>query len=229
MSTKILIIDDDKQLCEGLTTYFEKFDLSLISANTPSEGLARLESEKPEVLLLDVMMPEVDGFTLCKSIRAESSIPIIMLTARGELTDKVVGLELGADDYLSKPFEPRELVARVQVLARRSAPPVEKDEVMRFADLEIWVQRHQVFLGGKELSLTGMEFNLLTLLARHPGQVFTRDEILSALKGIDSELYSRSIDILMSRLRHKLGDDPKQVRFIKTLRSLGYTFVARTL
>lgn len=229
MTAKILIIDDDKELCERLRSYFARYDLTLCIANMPSKGLTYLDQEKPDALLLDVMMPETDGFTLCKQIRANNNLPIIMLTARGELSDKVLGLELGADDYLAKPFEPRELVARIQVLLRRNTQPSKQEDVLNFDGLEICLQRHEVILDGEELVLTGMEFNLLTLMAKSPGAVFSRDQILNKLKGIDTELFSRSIDILMSRLRQKLGDDPKKVRFIKTLRGAGYTFIARPL
>ncbi|MBE1298546.1 MAG: response regulator [Alteromonadaceae bacterium] len=227
MSAKILIIDDDETLCERLVDYFTQFGLELIVANTPSDGREKLSNESPDLLLLDVMLPETDGFSLCKEIRAQSALPIIMLTARGELTDKVLGLEIGADDYLAKPFEPRELVARIQVLLRRNVTANTDVDVWRFEDLDIYSKHHKAVLDGEEIKLTGMEFRLLVLLAASPGKVFNRDELLNELKGIDADVYSRSIDILMSRLRQKLGDNPQQVRFIKTLRNVGYTFVAK--
>lgn len=229
MSTTILIIDDDVAVCERLKLYFSQFDFDLEVAHTPSDGREKLISSSPDLLLLDVMLPEVNGFELCKEIRAHHTLPIIMLTARGELTDKVLGLELGADDYLAKPFEPRELVARVQVLLRRNQHLRHNDELWRFEHLDIFPQNHKAILDGQEITLTGMEFRLLVLLCGHPGKVFSRDELLNELKGIDSDVYSRSIDILMSRLRQKLGDSPQQVRFIKTLRNVGYTFVAKRL
>jgi len=227
MMAKVLIIDDDQILCERLVNYFNQFDIELIVANTPSQGLEKLDLERPQVLLLDVMLPETDGFTLCRAIRAKSPIPIIMLTARGELNDKIFGLELGADDYLAKPFEPRELIARIQVILRRNIASTASEDELHFEHLSIFAKSHQVLLDDKELKLTGMEFSLLMLLAKSPGEVFNRDQLLSELKGVDTEIYSRSIDILMSRLRQKLGDNPKQVRFIKTLRNVGYTFIAR--
>lgn len=229
MTAKILMIDDDETLCERLVSYFTQFGLELTAAHTPSDGREKLASLSPDLLLLDVMLPETDGFTLCKEIRASHSLPIIMLTARGELTDKVLGLEIGADDYLAKPFEPRELVARIQVLLRRNptGKSSSSEEVWQFEDLDIFPQHHKAVLNGEEIRLTGMEFRLLVLLAGQPGKVFNRDELLNELKGIDADVYSRSIDILMSRLRQKLGDSPQKVRFIKTLRNVGYTFVAK--
>ena len=229
MTASILIVDDDTTLCRRLGDYLSQYGLALVAAHTPSDGIKKLASFAPDLVLLDVMLPETDGFTLCKQIRANHSLPIIMLTARGELTDKVLGLEIGADDYLAKPFEPRELVARIQVLLRRNRKRESTSNVWRFADLEIYPQQHTAILDGKTIKLTGMEFKLLSLFASQPGRVFNRDELLNALKGIDSDVYSRSIDILMSRLRQKLGDNPQQVRFIKTLRNVGYTFVAKPL
>ena len=228
MTATVLIIDDDETLCNRLINYFTQFGLELIAAHTPSDGREKLASLSPDLLLLDVMLPETDGFTLCKEIRLNHSLPIIMLTARGELTDKVLGLEIGADDYLAKPFEPRELVARIQVLLRRKQTNETKvADIWQFESLEIHPQHHKAILDGEQIKLTGMEFKLLVLMASNPGKVFNRDELLNELKGIDADVYSRSIDILMSRLRQKLGDNPQQVRFIKTLRNVGYTFVAK--
>lgn len=227
----ILIIDDDPILCERLQNYFQNHGLALSVAHSPKEGLTKLQSSQFEVLLLDVMLPEIDGFSLCKQIRKTSSIPIIMLTARGELTDRVLGLELGADDYLAKPFEPRELVARIQAIIRRNnhqeKQTENQDETWRFEGMTIHVQRHQVLIDDEIVELTGMEFRLLELLASSPGQVFNRDQVLNALRGTEAEINSRSIDILVSRLRQKIGDQPKQVKFIRTLRGAGYTFVAK--
>jgi DNA-binding response OmpR family regulator len=227
MTNTVLIIDDDQTLCERLERYFAQFDIRLIAAHTPDAGRELIESEKPELLLLDVMLPDTDGFTLCKEIRSRHSLPIIMLTARGDVTDKVLGFEIGADDYMAKPFEARELVARIQVLLKRSIQSEPKEDIWHFEDLDIHPQHHKVLLDDQEIKLTGMEFRLLVLLAENPGRVYSRDELLNQLKGIDTEVFSRSIDILMSRLRQKLGDKPQQVRFIKTLRNIGYTFVGK--
>lgn len=221
---KILLIDDDKALAPPLRSYFERFNLELISASRPSEGLQRLTEERPDLLILDVMLPEMDGFELCRQIRKDSEIPILMLTARGEVTDRVVGLELGADDYLPKPFEPRELVARIQNILRRTrdahhaSEPIE----LHFGDLHIDMNSQQVRLAGKPVELTGTEYRLLVLLAQDPGKPFNRDQILNALKGTEAELYSRAVDIAISRLRKKL--EPSD--FIKTVWGTGYSFVA---
>jgi len=222
---KILLIDDDEKLGGLLNAYFERFDLELIWATRPSTGLEILKSEQPDLVILDIMLPEQDGFEVCRTIRKSSSVPIIMLTARGEVTDRIVGLELGADDYLPKPFEPRELVVRIQnVLRRTEAQKPETDE-FHYRDLIVNVERRTVELENEPLELTTMEFELLALFARNPGRTFSRDEILNALRGIDAQLFSRSVDILVSRLRQKLNDTAKQPRFIKTVWGTGYTFV----
>lgn len=223
------MIDDDYSLSKRLGDYFSQHDIELTSCESPSKGLKTLSEISPDLLLLDVMLPEKDGFTLCKEIREYNNIPIIMLTARGELTDKVLGLEIGADDYLAKPFEPRELVARIGVLLRRKTMTTNEQSVWKFQGLTIFPQHHKVLLEGIEVNFTGMEFRLLRLLTRNPGQVFNRDELLNELKGIDSDVYSRSVDILLSRLRNKLGDNAQNPRYIKTIRNIGYCFVGRRL
>jgi OmpR family response regulator RpaB len=186
--------------------------------------LARLAAGGVDAVILDVMLPEMDGFALCRAIRRDSDIPILMLTARGEVMDRVVGLELGADDYLPKPFEPRELVARLQtVLRRRLAAPQAggasgaRDRLV-FEGLVIEPATRSVLRLGEALALTGTEFDLLHLMARDPGKVFSRDDILNQLRGHDAELYSRAVDILISRLRKKLAP----LNAIKTLRNAGY-------
>jgi len=186
-----------------------------------------LVSENPDLVILDVMLPGQDGFEVCRNIRKTSSVPVIMLTARGEVTDRIVGLEIGADDYMPKPFEPRELVARIQNVLRRAntAPPLGQQLI--YEGLEVDLERRTVKLDDKALDLTTMEYQLLALFAMHPGKTYTRDEILNELRGIDAQLFSRSVDILVSRLRQKLGDTSKQARFIKTVWGTGYAFVAQ--
>jgi DNA-binding response OmpR family regulator len=226
--TKILLIDDDEKLGGLLGSYFERFDLELVSATLPSVGLQKLAEENPDLVILDVMLPEQDGFEVCRKIRKTSAVPIVMLTARGEVTDRIVGLEIGADDYLPKPFEPRELVARIQNVLRRSgqaADDADNSGELRFRDLEINTERRTVELEGDLLDLTTMEYQLLVLFAGNPGRTYSRDEILNGLRGIDAQIFSRSVDILVSRLRHKLKDTTKQPRFIKTVWGTGYTFV----
>jgi DNA-binding response OmpR family regulator len=189
------------------------------------EGWAALEKEKPDLVILDVMLPGIDGFELCRRIRAAGTLPIIMLSARGEAVDRIVGLELGADDYLAKPFDPRELVSRIQTVLRRSRPSESPDR-LTFGDLTISSRTREAYgPGAAPLGLSSMEYELLDLLARSPGRKFSRDEILVRLQGIESEAFSRSVDILVSRLRAKLGDDPKKPRYIKSARGWGYVFL----
>ncbi len=219
---KILLIDDDEQLAEPLATYFRRFDLTLENATRPSTGLAKLAVAHYDAAILDVMLPEMDGFELCRTISKgggeTSDIPIIMLTARGEVMDRVVGLELGADDYLPKPFEPRELVARLQtVLRRRRAPP--SQHRLAFDGLQIDLDTHDVLRHGQRVELTGTEYELLLMLAREPGKVFSRDDILNRLRGHEADLYTRAVDIVVSRLRKKL----EPLDCIKTLRNAGYS------
>lgn len=218
---KILLIDDDEELAEPLRQYFKKFDLQLISETHPTDGLKRLGKENYDLLILDVMLPDLDGFELCKLIRKTSNIPIVMLTARGDVMDRVVGLEIGADDYVPKPFEPRELVARVQNVLKRVGPQDQNAKLLRYGELQIDLKRRQVSIDQRPVKLTTMEYQLLVLLAQSPEENFTRDDILNAIRGIDTEIYSRSVDILVSRLRHKL----KPLEFIKTVWGSGYTFI----
>ncbi|MBK7002050.1 MAG: response regulator transcription factor [Rhodoferax sp.] len=225
---RILLIDDDAQLGPPLAAYFARFDLVLEHVLLPSAGLERLRQGTIDAAILDVMLPEMDGFALCRMLRKESDIPILMLTARGEVMDRVVGLELGADDYLPKPFEPRELVARLQsVLRRRAAAPIQVGEtrVLTFDGLVLDTVTRTVQRQGEVLELTSTEFDLLQLLASAPGRVFSRDDILNHLRGHDAELYSRAVDIVVSRLRKKL----EPLDCIKTLRNAGYSLaLART-
>ena len=221
---RILLIDDDAQLGPPLAAYFARFDLTLDCALTPSAGLARLAQGGVDAVILDVMLPEMDGFALCRAIRRDRDIPILMLTARGEVMDRVVGLELGADDYLPKPFEPRELVARLQtVLRRRVAVPLPVTlpgsvRPLVFDGLLIDPATRNVQRLGQPMALTSTEFDLLHLLARDAGKVFSRDDILNHLRGHEADLYSRSVDIVVSRLRKKL----EPLDAIKTLRHAGY-------
>ena len=215
---RILMIDDDALLAAPLATYFRRFDYELESAVTPSQGLAKLRAGTWDAAILDVMLPEMDGFALCREIRKESDIPVIMLTARGDVMDRVVGLELGADDYLPKPFEPRELVARLQTILRRQRAVPPAGQRREFQGLVIDLQTREVERLGEKVELTGTEFELLALLAADPGKVFSRDDILNRLRGHEAELYTRAVDIVVSRLRKKL----EPLDCIKTLRNAGY-------
>lgn len=224
---RILLIDDDTQLATLLGQYFKQFALELESATLPSQGFALLDKHHYDLVILDIMLPEMDGFEVCKTIRKDNDIPIIMLTARGEVMDRIVGLELGADDYLPKPFEPRELVARVQGILKRSHTNNEVsekfDSVLTFETLCIDTGKRQVTMDETVLSLSAMEYQLLLLFATSPQKTFSRDELLNKLKGIDADIYTRSIDILISRLRQKL----KPLDLIRTIRGLGYVFVGQ--
>lgn len=231
---RILLIDDDAQLGPPLATYFQRFELALTHALKPSEGLALLAKGGFDAAILDVMLPEMDGFELCRTIRRTSDIPIVMLTARGDVMDRVVGLELGADDYLPKPFEPRELVARLQTVLRRQNKALAQAGVsgvtasaapLRFEGLTIDIDRREVERDAEVVELTGSEFELLLMLAREPGKVHSRDDILNHLRGHEADLYTRAVDIVVSRLRKKL----EPLDCIKTMRNAGYTLALRRL
>ena len=224
---RVLLIDDDAQLGPPLAAYFARFDMALECALRPSTGLERLRCGGLDAVILDVMLPEMDGFALCRAIRKESDIPVIMLTARGEVMDRVVGLELGADDYVPKPFEPRELVARVQTVLRRrvQTPATSADQTgphtgsrLTFDGLVIDAATRSVLRQGEALALTSTEFDVLYLLAASAGKVFGRDDILNHLRGHEAELYTRAVDIVVSRLRKKL----EPLDCIKTMRNAGY-------
>jgi DNA-binding response OmpR family regulator len=221
---RILIIDDDVNLNALLTEYLQGFGHTLVSETTAAAGRKRLRRELPDLLILDVMLPDTDGLTLCREFRAEYDLPIIMLTARGEVADRVMGLELGADDYMPKPFEPRELVARIQSVIRR-AREHNQGEVLACDSLRLEAETRRVELDGNEVELTTMEFELLKGLMESRGRVLSRDHLIERLRGIDADVYDRSIDMLISRLREKLGDDPRRPRFIRTVRMGGYQFV----
>jgi DNA-binding response OmpR family regulator len=222
--TRVLIIDDDEKLNALVEEYLGRFGFSVRAAVRPEEGLHTLKSDPPDIVILDVMLPEMDGFAVCRKIRETSRVPIIMLTARGDVTDRIVGLEMGADDYLPKPFEPRELMARMQAVLRRGAPGPAEDRV-RVGPLEVNWTTCSARLDGHLLSLTSAEFELLGLLVRNRGRVLTRGRIIDETRGIDWEAFDRSIDVLVSRVRQKLGDDPKQPTFIRTVRGIGYSFI----
>ncbi|HEV8630936.1 MAG TPA: response regulator transcription factor [Thermoanaerobaculia bacterium] len=222
--TQVLIVDDDEKLNALLSEYLARFGYTVRAAVHPEEGLRALAAAAPDIVILDVMLPGMDGFELCRRIRQTSRVPIVMLTARGDVMDRIVGLELGADDYLPKPFEPRELMARMQAVLRRGAGLVGDDRV-RCGPLEVSFTTCAVRLEGRPIWLTSAEFELLGLLVRNRGRVLSRDRILDETRGIDWEAYDRSIDVLISRIRQKLGDDPRQPRFIRTVRGVGYSFI----
>lgn len=240
MTIQALMIDDDTRLAALTKQYVEPFGIELETKDRPSLGLEVLKSGSFQVVVLDLMLPEIDGFQVLKKIREFSEVPVIMLTARGELTDRVVGLELGADDYLPKPFEPRELVARLQALVRRASRETKSssgvklksgrlvlDRNMREAWFADEASQSEAQASAKTaLQLTTSEFAALELLMMKAGESLDRDQIMEALRGIEWDATNRVIDITMSRLRQKLGDDPKNPHFIKTIWGTGYAFIA---
>jgi len=229
---KVLLIDDDHKLGQLLTAYFKQFDLDLAHALKPSEGFQILSARQYDIVILDVMLPEMDGFEVCRQLRSQpqiyGQIPIIMLTARGDVTDRIVGLEIGADDYLPKPFEPRELVARIHNILRRTLDKTTQAPTSLISkDLTLDTVSRSVLLKNQPVELTTMEYELLVLLMQHPNKAFSRDEIMNALRGIDANLYSRAVDTLISRLRHKIKDTSKTDCYIKTIWGTGYAFIGK--
>lgn len=225
---RILVIEDDRRLQDLLREYLATFGFEVKTAGHAREGLDALDTFAPALVILDLMLPDIDGFEACREIRRRGATPMIMLTARADVADRVAGLEIGADDYLAKPFEPRELVARIQAVLRRGeAVATPAGESLSFGRLRVDMAAREAFLDGAPLGLTTTEFEALSLLARNAGRVLDRDALLRELRGLDSDAYNRSIDIAMSRLRQKLGDDAKAPAFIKTVRGAGYVFIAR--
>ena len=218
---KALLVDDDLKLAELLESYLKKSDIKLEAISDPLNTLPAIRNHNPEVIILDVMMPKMNGFEVCEQIRKDYSLPVIMLSARGEPNDKIRGLEPGADDYLAKPFEPRELVARIMSLIRRIPTKKEsKNSIFEIDDLHL-----EIKMSGSVLDLTTKEYDLFSMFINNPGITFTRDEIIKEIKGIEAHLFSRSIDILISRLRQKIESDPKSPKIIKTIWGKGYMFL----
>ena len=230
MSEHILLIDDDLRLSAMVGDYLRSHGYQVSNAPTLAAGRELLARQACDALVLDLMLPDGDGLDLCKELRATPrtrSLPLLMLSARGEPTDRIVGLEIGADDYLPKPFEPRELLARLRALLRRTGPTAEDDDVWRFGRLEIDSGLRQVRLDGKACDLTAYQFDLLCVLAQHPGRVLSRDQIMDSLKGHPLEAFDRSIDVHISRIRAAIEDDPKEPRRILTVRGVGYVFAKK--
>ena len=226
MPYKLLIVDDDVQLTELLEEFFETNDMSVVSQHTPEKAFTYLERNDPDLIILDIMMPGMDGLQFLKKLRETSTVPVVMLTARGEVSDRIVGLELGADDYMPKPFEPRELLARIQSILRRSQSPAEMQDILEFDGLIVNKLRQEVELDGGLIHLSTTEFEALALFAGNAGKVLDRESLVENIRGIRWQSYDRSIDVLVSRLRSKLGETPNSMRFIKTVHGVGYKFVA---
>lgn len=229
-ATHLLLIDDDARLAEMLGDYLRQAGLDVTVAASLAEGRSQLARARWDALILDLMLPDGNGLDLTRELRAEPrtrGLPLLMLTARGEPMDRVVGLELGADDYLPKPFEPRELLARLKALLRRANPGEPASELLRFGRLEIDLGARQARVAGRPCELTSYQFDLLLVLARAAGRVLSRDQIMDALRGHALEAFDRSIDVHVSRIRAAIEDDPKAPRRILTVRGAGYLFARK--
>jgi two-component system, OmpR family, phosphate regulon response regulator OmpR len=224
MTPRILMIEDDERLAAMVSEYLAKSGLQVTVAPRADRGLSLLGKGGFQAVLLDVMLPDADGFDVCRRIRAGSDVPVLMLTARGDDTDRIVGLELGADDYLPKPFNPRELLARLRAILRRRAAGPERRAVLRFGRLEIDREARRVRLDGRDRPLTSHQFDLLVTLAESPGRVLSRDSLMERVRGDALEAYDRSIDVHISRIRAAIEDDVRHPRRIVTVRGAGYVF-----
>ncbi len=220
----ILIVDDEPKIVQIARDYMEQAGMNVLTAYDGKSALAAIRSAKPDLVILDLGLPELDGLDVTRKARQESNVPIIMLTARTEETDKLVGLELGADDYMTKPFSPKELVARVRAVLRRFENASAGEEMIRAADLELDVPRMRAVVGGRTVELTSTEFQLLAALAREPGRIFTRAQLLDAVRGVAFESYERAIDAHIKNIRHKIEPDPREPRYILTVYGVGYKF-----
>ena len=230
MTARLLLIDDDARLMAMLSDYLRAADLTVEVAGSLAAGRARIAAEPFDALVLDLMLPDGDGLDLCRELRADArtrQLPLLMLTARGEPMDRILGLELGADDYLPKPFEPRELLARIKALLRRASPTPAGDDVLRFGRLEIDLGARMARLDGQACDLTSHQFELLVVLAQSPGRVLSRDQIMDSLKGHPLEAFDRSIDVHISRIRSVIEDDVKRPRRVLTVRGAGYIFARK--
>jgi len=221
---RILVVEDDINIAELVQIYLEDSGYEVYLASDGNEAIKLFKEKSPSLVILDIMLPGKDGFEVCKEIRKSSSSPIIVLSAKDSETDKVLGLELGADDYLTKPFSPRELLARVKAVLRRSYAS-EEPKAFSFKDLQIDLEKCEVKLSGKTLLLTKAEFKILKLLASHPGRVYSRERLLEEISGEEAFGDCRAVDVHIKHLREKLGDDPYKPKFIETVRGFGYRFV----
>jgi DNA-binding response OmpR family regulator len=219
---KILVVDDEPKIVQLARDYLEHAGFTVLNAYDGDSALAEARANKPDLIVLDLKLPGMDGLDVTRALRKESNVPIIMLTARSEESDKLVGLELGADDYITKPFSPKELVARVRAVLRRTESAQQGAEMLRVADLALDVPRMVAKVGGKEVELTPTEFQLLETLARQPGRVFTRAQLLEALHGVAFESYERAIDTHIKNIRRKIEPNPHQPRYILMVYGVGY-------
>jgi DNA-binding response OmpR family regulator len=221
-SRTILVVDDEPRIVDLARDYLEHAGFRVIAASDGSQALESARRDRPDLVVLDLGLPGLDGLDVTKALRAEGSIPIVMVTARDDELDKLLGLELGADDYLTKPFSPRELVARVKAVLRRTDRPIEASDVVRIGELTLDVPRMRTEVAGRNVELTPTEFTLLATLARQPGRIFTRSQLLDALHGVAFESYERAIDSHIKNLRRKLEPDPRRPRYVLTVYGVGY-------
>ncbi|MHB1449056.1 MAG: response regulator transcription factor [Bellilinea sp.] len=224
MAQKILVVDDEPEIVKLVCAYLERAGFAVATAYDGQQALAVFRYERPNLVVLDLNLPGMDGLDVCRALRRDSDVPVIMLTARLEETDRLIGLELGADDYVVKPFSPREIVARVRTVLRRAEGVPVRPEVIAAAGVALDLTTRTASISEQPLDLTTMEFDLLALLVEHPGRVFSRYQILDQLQGAAYEGYERTIDVHVKNLRKKLGDDPLNPRYIETVRSVGYRF-----
>ncbi|MBF0381227.1 MAG: response regulator transcription factor [Magnetococcales bacterium] len=229
MSQRLLMIEDDRNLAAMVGEYLGDAGMVVTPYHAALPGLQALQHEQWDAVILDVMLPDLDGFEVCRRIRTQSDIPILMLTAKGEEVDRVVGLELGADDYLPKPFSPRELLARLRAIIRRHTPGSLKlqNQTLNFGRLEIDIEARQVRVGGEAKELTGHQFDILEAMAQNAGKVLSRDHLMDLVRGEELEAFDRSIDVHISRIRAAIEDDPKKPRRIITIRGSGYVFASK--
>ncbi len=224
MSKKILVVDDERKLVTILKGYLEQAGYAVVTAYDGQQALTVFRHENPTLVLLDLNLPQIDGLDVCRTLRKESNVPVIMLTARVEETDRLIGLELGADDYIVKPFSPREVVARVRAVLRRSESEPARAETFSAGDLTLDLAKHSARLGGRTLDLTPTEFDLLTVMLQNPGRAFTRLQLLDQVQGEAFEGYERTIDAHIKNLRQKIERDPKNPRYLLTVFGIGYKF-----
>ncbi len=224
MAKKILVVEDEKKMVNVMRAYLEQAGFEVVTANDGLQALTVFRHEKPNLVLLDLNLPGMDGLDVARTLRKESGVPIIMVTARVEETDRLIGLELGADDYIAKPFSPREVVARVRAVLRRTEGQTASAQVLRAGELAVDLSKHTVVIGEHPVELTPTEFDLLVTLMQNPGRAFSRAQLLDQALGESFEGYDRTVDAHIKNLRSKIGDDPKNPRYILTVFGVGYRF-----
>lgn len=228
MNELILVVDDEPKIVRLARDYLEQSRFRVFPVYNGNDAIAAARTEKPDLVVLDLNLPGMDGLDVCRALRRQSCVPIIMLTARAEETDRLIGLELGADDYIVKPFSPRELVARVRAVLRRTQGEVESNGVLHVGEMEIDLNGHRLMLRGESIRLTRVEFNLLAILAQHPGQTFSRAQLIDRLHGVAEGSFDRSIDAHIKNLRRKIEDDPSDPKVILTVYGIGYQWTSNS-